>query len=158
MSKDPKKDAPDDIVGHRTFDTGEIEPTTGVPVLRHEPSRCADTGHTMLARAAAQENVERIPDEQGAIFAIWRGYQRLKELGWNDACYCPKDGSQFFVIEPGSISIHKAHFDGAFWVAKSGNLWPSQPILFKRSSEAQAKEDARREETREKLERGDLKR
>lgn len=135
-------ESPDDIVGHKTFDTGEICPETGFPALRHEPLTRAeadaifDRADTQRAARAAE-----MPDEQAAIRGMWDGYQRLKELGWNDACYCPKDGSLFFVIEPGSTGIHTANYqgewpDGCFWIAEAGDIWPSHPILFKLFPEA----------------------
>ena len=60
----------------------------------------------------------------------------MKRLGWNDAIYCPKDGSLFLVIEPGSTGRHVAHYDGewpkgTWWVHEAGDLWPSRPCLFK---------------------------
>ena len=37
-----------------------------------------------------------------ALRMMCDAYQRLKDFGWNDAIYCPKDGSIFDVIEAGS--------------------------------------------------------
>jgi hypothetical protein len=88
------------------------------------------------AEGEQRNRAERMPDEQSAINTMWDGYQRLKELGWNDAIHCPKDGSTFLVIEPGSTGIHTASYwgkwpHGGWHVAVAGNLWPSWPILFK---------------------------
>ncbi len=77
-----------------------------------------------------------MPTEQDAINAMFRAYLRLKDLGWKEAIYCPKDGSVFLSIEPGSTGIHKTYYHGdwpkgSWWVADAGDLWPSRPCLYK---------------------------
>jgi hypothetical protein len=84
----------------------------------------------------AAKRAEEMPTEQDALSRMFECVQRLKELGWNDAMYCPKDGTVFNVIEAGSSGIHKAHYsgkwpDGACWIHDNGDLWPNRPILFK---------------------------
>lgn len=84
------------------------------------------------------ERAVRLPDEGSALRAMFDAYDRLRELGWRDACYCPKDGSSFDVIEAGSSGIHRAHYDGVWptgtwWIEDGGDLWPSRPILFRLS-------------------------
>ena len=80
---------------------------------------------------------EAMPTEKDAIAAMWSAYQRLKELGWNDAIYCPKDGKPFDVIEAGSTGIHECIYEGKWqngrwWVVLSaGDQRPSRPVLFK---------------------------
>ena len=96
------------------------------------------------ARAAA------MPTEQDAINAMFSAHLRLRDLGWREAIYCPKDGSEFDVIEAGSTGIHRCHYsgewpDGHWWVADDGDLWPSRPVLY-RPTEA---EKARWAELRE---------
>ncbi|MEG3086205.1 hypothetical protein [Sphingomonas sp. PB4P5] len=90
--------------------------------------------------AAADANKAKraadMPTEQDAINALSSAYRRLKELGWNDPIYCPKDGSSFDVIEAGSTGIHSAHYegewpDGSWWIAEGGDLWPSRPTLYR---------------------------
>lgn len=76
------------------------------------------------------------PTEQDAISAMTDAHHRLKSLGWNDAIYCPKDGTVFEVIEAGSSGIHECHYSGewpkgTWWVHGAGDLWPSRPILFR---------------------------
>ena len=147
---------PDDIVGHKTFDTGEICPETGFPKMRHEPLTRAEANSIWeSAEKAKKERAERMPDEQAAIRAMWDAYQRLRELGWNDPSYCPKDGSHFKVIEPGSTGIHDGAYWGEWpnghWNVFDGDVWPSRPVLFKLYPEDQSQEDARREEVRKKF-------
>jgi hypothetical protein len=108
-----KSDCPRRIVDHKTFSTGEICHETGFPVLRHEPLTAAE-GDAMWAHAKQieAERAERMPDEKTAISALWDAYQRLKELGWNDPSYCPKDGTRFKVIELGSTGIFDCSYSG----------------------------------------------
>jgi hypothetical protein len=74
--------------------------------------------------------------EQTAINDMFAAYQKLRALGWNDAVYCPKDGTVFETIEAGSTGIHRTHYsgqwpDGSWWVHDAGDLWPSRPTLFR---------------------------
>ena len=148
-------DSPDDIVGHKTFDTGEICPETGFPKMRHEPLTRAE-GDTLWAacQRAHEDRVARMPDEKSALKTMHDAYTRLKDMGWRDATYCPKDGSHFQAIEAGSTGIHDCNYQGEWpngsWWLYDGDIWPSRPILFRLYPEDQAKEDARREEARQR--------
>jgi len=108
-----KSDCPSRIVGHKTFATGKHCPQTGFPILRHEPLTACE-GDALWARAKQEEaaRAERMPDEQAAIRALWDAHQRLKELGWHEPQYCPKDGTQFKVIELGSTGIFDCYYQG----------------------------------------------
>lgn len=77
-----------------------------------------------------------MPDENTALLLLFEAQIRLKELGWKEIMYCPKDGSTFKVIEPMSTGIHDCLYlgewpSGGFWTASAGDLWPSRPIMFK---------------------------
>lgn len=149
---------PDDIVGHKTFDTGETCPETGFPKLRHEPLTRAEADALWdAAQAAKADREKRMPDEKAALRAMQDAYTRLTELGWRDASYCPKDGSHFQAIEAGSTGIHDCSYQGEWpkgtWWIYDGDIWPSRPILFKLYPEDQAKEDALWAERREKFQR-----
>jgi hypothetical protein len=135
----------DDIVGHKTLRDGS-----------HEPLR-RDEADALWARCeAAQKKREAdMPDEQAAIDVMGQAHERLRELGWREAIYCPKDGSSFRVIETGSTGIHRAHYSGewpkgSWWIEADGDLWPSRPCLFKLYPEDQVKYDARMAEARAK--------
>jgi hypothetical protein len=124
-------DNPDDIVGHKTFSTGEICSETGFPVLRHEPLTRAE-GEAMWAHAKREEadRAERMPDEKAAIQALWSAHQRLRELGWSEPQYCPKDGSRFKVIELGSTGIFNCSYSGEwpnghFMVEDEHDIYPT---------------------------------
>lgn len=64
---------------------------------------------------------------------MWEAYYRLKELGWNDARYCPRDGRTLKFIEAGSSGIHEGHCDdsGRVWLHDDGDLWPSRPVVYR---------------------------
>jgi len=83
---------------------------------------------------------EKMPNEKAALKQMSEAFTRLKELGWQEAIYCPKDGSIFKAIEAGSTGIQEScHYSGEWptgrwWVSDAGDLWPSRPILFKPNS------------------------
>lgn len=120
----------DEIVGHKTLSDGKGG-------YYHEPLRASEA-EEILRRCDAEESrrKELMPDEQAARYLFGDAWQRLKQMGWNDACFCPKDGSLFEVIEAGSTGIHKCSYDGewpsgTYWVHSEGDLWPSHPLLFR---------------------------
>jgi hypothetical protein len=91
----------------------------------------------ILARIEKEESdrVKKMPDEKTAISQLFEAVTRLKELGWNDAIYCPKDGSVFSAIEHGSTGIHECNYTGEWptgrWTVYDGDAWPSRPILWR---------------------------
>jgi hypothetical protein len=125
---------PNEIVGHKTFDDGHGG-------FRHEPLPRAEAD--ALLRHVEAESARRLalmPDEETARKMLFDAYIRLKECGWNDACYCPKDGRTFDVIEVGSSGVHKAHYEGewpkgSYWVQADHDLYPSRPVLFRNNQE-----------------------
>jgi hypothetical protein len=124
-------DSPDDIVGHKTFATGDICSETGFPVLRHEPLTRAEAGALWESVERRQkEREERMPDEKSAIDALFEAWLRLKELGWREPQYCPKDGSRFKVIELGSTGIFNCSYSGEwpnghFMVEDEHDIYPT---------------------------------
>jgi hypothetical protein len=98
---------------------------------------------------AKAERAEKMPDEQSAIHAMWEAYHRLEELGWRNAIYCPKDGTMFKAIEPGSTGIHDCMYqgewpDGSWWTVWEGDMGPSRPILFKLNADVEAQSPEKR--------------
>lgn len=82
------------------------------------------------------DQAARMPDDKAALDQMQDAYTRLKKLGWRDAIYCPKDGTEFDVIEAGSTGIFPCHYEGdwpngCWWVSDGGDLWPSRPILYR---------------------------
>ena len=122
------------IVGHKTFRDGPLR-------FRHEPLYEDEASALMAAcDAADKKRAEDMPDEKSAVQAMMEAWVRLKELGWREAVYCPKDGTVFLAIEPGSTGFHECHYagdwpDGHWWVADDYDMYPSRPILFKPMTE-----------------------
>ncbi len=104
---------------------------------------CDDALHDDVEKLLAelerdkQRRAEIMPDEKAALKVMFEAYTRLKELGFNDAIYCPKNGTVFDAIEPGFTSIGKCSYDGKWpnghwWMHEADDLWPSRPILFRK--------------------------
>jgi hypothetical protein len=88
---------------------------------------------------------ETMPTVDDALRVLFDAYQRLEELGWREAIYCPKDGTWFQAIEAGSTGIHECQYSGEWptghwWIADKDDLYPSRPILFKLKEERKADE------------------
>ena len=149
-------ESPDDIVGHKTIDTGDKD-EYGLPIYRHEPLTRAEGAALWAAVTAAKERrIAAMPDEQSAINAMQDAHTRLRELGWADASYCPKDGTMFHVIEAGSTGIHDASYQGewpkgSWWIHHDGDMSPSRPVLFKRYPADQAIYDQKMKEAGERV-------
>lgn len=83
-----------------------------------------------------RKRAEMMPDEITALKVMNEAYKRLKELGFKEAQYCPKDGSLFNSVEAGSIGISVCSYSGEwptghYWIHAADDLWPSRPILFR---------------------------
>jgi len=121
---------PDEIVGHKTMSDGKGG-------YYHEPLRASEAEKIRRSHDEQQAKREQLmPDEEAARNLFFDAWYRLKQLGWNDACYCPKDGTLFEVIEAGSGGIHKCHYDGEwpngyYWIHSEDDLWPAHPVLFR---------------------------
>lgn len=134
----------DPVVGHKTLKDG-----THLPLLKSEADSIM--AEVNLRRA---ERASRMPDERSAINAMFDAWLRLKELGWREAVYCPKDGTSFDVIEPGSTGIHPCHYSGEwptgyFMVGSDlDDYGLGRPVLFKLRPEDHAKYLAKLETAR----------
>lgn len=103
----------------------------------------------LFAQIDAEEvaRAEKMPDERAALRQMFEAWLRLKELGWREAQYCPKDGTIFETISAGSTGIHETYYHGqwpkgTYWTFDGGDLWPDRPILFrlKEARDAAAKD------------------
>lgn len=79
--------------------------------------------------------VDQMPTEEAALDVFMAAYTRLKDLGWREIIYVPKDGTTFEVIEPGSTGIFRCHWQqtpprGSFWIEEDGGS-PSHPVLWR---------------------------
>jgi hypothetical protein len=61
-----------------------------------------------------------MPDALAALNTMQRGYHRLRQFGWSDGVYCPKDGSEFAVIQVGSSGIFSGVYIGDW---PFGDIW-----------------------------------
>lgn len=103
--------------------------------------------HAILrsAEEAKSARAAQMPTEQDC-FRVWnQTYLRLKEIGWNDAVYCPKDGSVFMAIEPGMSNpcpcvYHGEWPKGSWWYLEAGDMWPARPTMFRLMTEAEGKD------------------
>lgn len=126
------------IVGHKTMrrDDGSHY---HVPLLK-------DEADALWARVEESDRrrKELMPTEESARKMFFEAWQRLKEFGWNDAIYCPKDGTVFDVIEPGSSGVHACSYDGEWpsgrwWIQSDGDLCPSRPALYRAKTTGETK-------------------
>jgi len=131
-------DAREKYFGHLTLQDG-----SHVPLTEAEAKQIWEETQRRLAERAA-----KLPDEKTAIRAMFEAFDRLRELGWREAIYCPKDGSAFEVIEPGSTGVFRCHYEGewpkgSWWIEDDGDLYPSHPILFRLYPEDEEKRKAK---------------
>lgn len=88
------------------------------------------------AECAKTDPDYRTPDESRILAEMFDRYEQLRKLGWQDAIYCPKDGSVFLCIEAGSTGVHPCSYtgewpNGHWFIYSAGDAWPSHPILWK---------------------------
>ena len=86
--------------------------------------------------AGRARRTEDMPTDFDVLRTLIQCHSRLRELGWRDASYCPKDGTVFEAIEFGSTGVHDCHYagewpKGAWYVHGQGDLYPSRPIMFR---------------------------
>jgi hypothetical protein len=80
--------------------------------------------------------LKRANTETDCLHMAYAAWSRLRELGWQDITYCPKDGSLFLSISAGSTGIHETYYegewpDGSWWVNDGGDTWPAHPTMWK---------------------------
>ncbi len=68
----------------------------------------------LIANVEANEarKAELMPTTQEAVRLMFDAYDRLRKLGWSQGCYCPKDGTEFAIIQHGSTGIFTGHYQG----------------------------------------------
>jgi hypothetical protein len=73
-----------------------------------------------LKRSDAEREAA-MPDWQAALHQICRAKERLRDLGWREAVYCPKDGTDFGLVEWGSTGVFTGFYTGE---------WPDGHIVY----------------------------
>lgn len=120
----------DEVVGHKTISDGRGG-------YRHEPLRQSEADEIMRqVEAADARRKELMPDEQAARHMLFDAWLRLKDFGWKEAMYCPKDGRMFEVIEAGSTGVFKCEYNGewptgSYWIHSDNDLSPSRPVMYR---------------------------
>ena len=129
----------DEYYGHVTNEDG-----THVPLTADEAKSLWDA-----AMDAKEARATEMPDTDAALGVLHRGLERLRELGWREGKYCPKDGTPFAVIEYGSTGIFEGWYlgkwpDGSIYCCDY--LTHPHGILFKPLSELTEAEQLKKDE------------
>lgn len=61
---------------------------------------------------ARRRSADLMPDEQSALRVLYMAWERLKDFGWREPIYAPKDGTVFEVIELGSVGVFTCRYSG----------------------------------------------
>lgn len=87
---------------------------------------------------ARQRSADLMPDEQSALRVLYMAWERLKDFGWREPMYCPKDGTTFDVIELGSTGVFTGRYvgewpDGMYETMDDRDVYPSSrpPAMFR---------------------------
>ena len=77
-----------------------------------------------------------LPAERELMAAARPIAEALRELGWQPAIYCPKDGTTFLGWEFPAGSPGLCYYDGewptgSWWMLDAGDIWPVRPTLFR---------------------------
>jgi hypothetical protein len=90
-------------------------------------------------------DAEAMPDDVAALRVISRAKERLRELGWRDGLYAPKDGTVFDTCEAGSTGIFDCYYSGVWpeghWLTfDGGDCYPSSspPMMFRLKPQPEA--------------------
>lgn len=99
------------------------------------------SAETMEALIEASEKyhallAELMPTEQHALQVMDQAYTRLKDLGFDNAVYAPKNGTPFDAIEVGSTGIFDCHYSGewpkgTFFISDGDDFYPSRPSMYR---------------------------
>lgn len=80
---------------------------------------------------ATAERAVRLPDAHACLAAMSSASSRMKELGWRESTYCPRDGSLFAVCEIGSTGMWTANFSGEYIIYADCVKKPGRHMFFK---------------------------
>lgn len=124
-----------------------------------EDNSCVDADVLLAlidARQVARQTA--MPREQDAIQAMFEAWQRLRELGWREGIYAPKDGTPFQIIEAGSTGIFQCSYsgkwpDGYFMTEDGRDVYPSRsaPMLYRLSPADEAARTLRMQKAAEQF-------
>lgn len=92
--------------------------------------------------SAEKEKPQREAWAAPQMAEICRLTTELRNAGWRDAHFCPKDGTPFLAWEPTMRTPYPCHYtgewpDGTWWAHMHGDVWPARPVLFKHMPEGE---------------------
>ena len=76
-------------------------------------------------------------EERAALQQHFAAIETLKSLGWRTMDTAPTDGTTILLVEPHSTGIFRGRMldagaaGGAWFAEDTGDLWPSDPMLWK---------------------------
>lgn len=121
--------ADDPIVGHKTMIDG-----SHLPLHKSE----ADAIWAQIEKAQAKRQSD-MPTSHDALRMMIDAKERMSDLGWREAIYCPKDGTDFAVCQVGSTGMWRGRYvgkwpDGHIQTGSSasrpeGHFWKSLDAL-----------------------------
>ena len=99
----------------------------------------------ILAEAEQQrdQRARALPTLDHCLIAMVQIMQRLRELGWRDAEYAPRDRT-FLGITPGSTRavrcVHLGGAEGAFFCEDGDDFWPVRILVWRELTDADRRE------------------
>lgn len=120
----------------RTSDTSGTGAPKEIGAIACGPGGCVQITREVADAiwAAAMEGKAKrqamMPDEATAIRFMHDANTTLKEMGWQDPLYAPKN-QPIQMLEAGSTGIHNGYRDEiGFWITDD-DTWPSRPVLWR---------------------------
>jgi hypothetical protein len=87
--------------------------------------------------AVIRANINRanlMPTQYDALAIMCQAHERLRDLGWREGMYAPKDGTTFETVQAGSTGVHDCYYspDG-YWNFIDNDVYPSKsaPLLYR---------------------------
>lgn len=109
-----------------------------------------EQGAALMAavEAAQRKRAENMPATVDALREVCRAKSRLRDLGWRDGITCPKDGSEFVVVEWGSTGIFTGVYSGEWprgLLHVEDDLAQPQAVMWKPLADLTPDEEAARQ-------------
>lgn len=82
-------------------------------------------------KTTQKNRAEHLPDARSCLTALYSAKERLRELGWRESTYCPRDGSVFAVCEIGSTGMWTAFFADPYIQYADCVSSPGRAMFFK---------------------------
>ena len=88
------------------------------------------------AKCAKEQPDFTLEEERGFLDQVRKAYEDLRQMGWQEIEYCPKDGTTFLAICAGWSRVVPCLYrgdwpTGSWWALDSGDMWPVYPMLWK---------------------------